>query len=110
MDVTSLSLRLDHVSAPPEDLCFQNGSSIRAHQVNHINVQGKARIDVQHKNVGVSGDPQAVINSSFGPVLLLHLPLYRHDDGSCDSVDIPRCAPWHDLEGSCIGAAVLPPL
>lgn len=47
---------------------------------------------------------------STGPVLLLHLPLYRADDNACTSLDLPRCAPWHDLEGSCLKVGSAPPL
>lgn len=36
------------------------------------------------------------------PVLLLHLPLYRVDESACSVIDVPRCAPWHDLEGPCL--------
>jgi hypothetical protein len=36
------------------------------------------------------------------PVLLLHLPLYREDESVCSTMDIPRCAPWHELEGDCL--------
>lgn len=35
------------------------------------------------------------------PVLLTHLPLYRADESVCDSIDIPKCAPWHEVEGGC---------
>jgi hypothetical protein len=49
-------------------------------------------------------------NNRSGPVLLLHLPLYREDDSACNSLDVPRCAPWHDLEGSCLGVMASPPL
>jgi hypothetical protein len=48
--------------------------------------------------------------ASTGPVLLLHLPLYRADDNACTSIDLPRCAPWHDLEGSCLKVGSAPPL
>jgi len=41
------------------------------------------------------------IDSSL-PVLLLHLPLYRVDENECSGIDIPRCAPWHDLYGPCL--------
>lgn len=41
-------------------------------------------------------------NAFQRPVLLLHLPLYRADESVCDSVDAPRCAPWHELEGGCL--------
>lgn len=48
-------------------------------------------------------------NNRSGPVLLLHLPLYREDDSACNSLDVPRCAPWHELEGSCLGVMASPP-
>lgn len=35
------------------------------------------------------------------PVLLTHLPLYRGNEIVCDAVDIPKCAPWHEVEGGC---------
>eukprot|EP00897_Mesotaenium_endlicherianum_P002941 jgi/Mesen1/2675/ME000167S01826 len=37
-----------------------------------------------------------------GPVLLLHLPLYRVDESVCEKIDIPRCGPWHQVEGACL--------
>ncbi|MCO5557992.1 hypothetical protein L7F22_011566 [Adiantum nelumboides] len=40
-------------------------------------------------------------DASERPVLLTHLPLYREDESVCDSVDIPICAPWHEVEGGC---------
>ena len=36
------------------------------------------------------------------PILLSHLPLYREDESVCNTLDIPRCAPWHELEGDCL--------
>ncbi|KAI5060383.1 hypothetical protein GOP47_0024803 [Adiantum capillus-veneris] len=39
--------------------------------------------------------------ASTRPILLTHLPLYREDEGVCDSADIPICAPWHEVEGGC---------
>ncbi|KAH7429594.1 hypothetical protein KP509_09G057800 [Ceratopteris richardii] len=44
----------------------------------------------------------SIQDSSAGPVLLTHLPLYREDESVCGSLDIPICAPWHEVEGGCI--------
>eukprot|EP01018_Ginkgo_biloba_P038619 Gb_34856 [translate_table: standard] len=30
-----------------------------------------------------------------GPVVLLHLPLYRTDDNTCRNIDVPKCSPWY---------------
>lgn len=35
------------------------------------------------------------------PVLLTHLPVHREDESVCDLVDVPKCAPWHEVEGGC---------
>eukprot|EP00250_Pteridium_aquilinum_P018972 c24245_g1_i1 orf=226-1452(+) len=40
-------------------------------------------------------------NAFKRPVLLTHLPLYRADESVCDLVDVPKCAPWHEVEGGC---------
>ena len=61
--------------------------------------------EIKGHNIG-GGDGGA----STGPVLLLHLPLYRADDSACTPIDLPRCAPWHDLEGSCLKVGSAPPL
>lgn len=44
----------------------------------------------------------AISGASNSPVLLLHLPLFRVDENECSSVDVPRCAPWHEIEGPCL--------
>ena len=63
-----------------------------------------AEQDINGHNIGEEGG-----DASSGPVLLVHLPLYRADDNVCTPVDLPRCAPWHDLEGPCLKVGSAPP-
>ena len=58
----------------------------------------KERLQTFHSTNGLGTDS----NPFRKPVLLLHLPLYREDESLCNIVDIPRCAPWHELEGNCL--------
>lgn len=66
----------------------------------HLSPEPPTLFNQQDTGVGLTGQSDA---RTTGPVLLLHLPLYRRDENACSSSDIPRCAPWHEVEGNCIG-------
>lgn len=61
---------------------------------------------VSSKSAGQMDSTSFDRNALQKPVLLLHLPLHRVDESVCHSIDIPRCSPWHEVEGGCLQLGV----